>query len=33
LLEIGQSERRIVCGEHVCQRKWMKCAIFIEDLP
>jgi hypothetical protein len=33
LLEIGQSEARIVCGDHVCQRIGMKCAIFIEDLP
>jgi hypothetical protein len=29
LLEIGQSETRIVCGDHVCQRIRMKCAIFI----
>ena len=33
LLEIGQSETRIVCGDNVCQRIGMKCAIFIEDLP
>ena len=33
LLEIGQSETRIVCGDHVCQRIGKKCAIFIEDLP
>ena len=33
LLEIGQSETRIFCGDHVCQRIGMKCAIFIEDLP
>ena len=33
LLEIGQSEIRIVCGDHVCQWMGMKCAIFIEDLP
>jgi hypothetical protein len=33
LLEIGQSETRIVCGDDVCQRIRMKCAIFIEDLP
>jgi hypothetical protein len=33
LLEIGQSEKIIVCGDHVCQRIGMKCAIFIEDLP
>ena len=32
LLEIGQSETRIVCGDHVCQRIGMKCLIFIEDL-
>ena len=29
LLEIGQSETRIVCGNHVCQRIGMKSAIFI----
>ena len=29
LLEIGQSETRIFCGNHVCQRIGMKCAIFI----
>jgi hypothetical protein len=28
-----QSETRIVCGDHVCQRIRMKCAIVIEDLP
>jgi hypothetical protein len=33
LLEIGLSETRIVCGDHVCQRIGMKCAICIEDLP
>ena len=33
LLEIGLSETRIGCGDHVCQRIRMKCAIFIEDLP
>ena len=33
LLEIGQSETRIVCGDYVCQRIGMKCAFFIEDLP
>ena len=33
LLEIGQSETRIVCGDHVCQQIEMKCAIVIEDLP
>jgi hypothetical protein len=31
--KIGQLETRIVCGDHVCQRIGMKCAIFIEDLP
>ena len=29
LLEIGQTETRIVCGDHVCQWIGMKCAIFI----
>jgi hypothetical protein len=33
LLEIGQSETRTVCGDHVCQRIGMKWAILIEDLP
>ena len=33
LLKIGQSETRIVRGDHVCQRIGMKWAIFIEDLP
>jgi hypothetical protein len=33
LLEIGQSETRIICGDHVCQQIEMKCAIVIEDLP
>ena len=33
LLEIGQSETRIVCDDHVCQRIGMTCAILIEDLP
>ena len=33
VLEIGQSEIRIVCGDHVGQRIGMKCAIFIEELP
>ena len=33
LLEIGQPGTRIVCGDHVCQRIGMKCAIFIEDPP
>jgi hypothetical protein len=32
LLEIGQTETTIVCGDHVCQRIGMKCAIVIEDL-
>ena len=32
-LEINQSETRIACGGHVCQRIGTKCAIFIEDLP
>jgi len=32
-LEINQSETRIVCGGHVCQRIGTKWAIFIEDLP
>jgi hypothetical protein len=31
--EIGQSETRIVCDDHVCQRIGMTCAILIEDLP
>jgi hypothetical protein len=31
--EIGQSETRIVRGDHVCQRIGMIWAIFIEDLP
>jgi hypothetical protein len=33
VLEIGQSETRIVYGDHVYQRIGMKCAIFIEELP
>ena len=32
-LEINQSETRIVCGGHVCERIGTTCAIFIEDLP
>jgi hypothetical protein len=32
-LEIHQSETRIACGGHVCQRTGTKLAIFIEDLP
>jgi hypothetical protein len=32
-LEIDQSETRIACGGHVCQRNRMICAIFIENLP
>jgi hypothetical protein len=32
-LEINQSETRIVCGDHVCQRIGTKWAIFIENLP
>jgi hypothetical protein len=32
-LEINQSETRIVCGGHVCQRIGTKWAIFIENLP
>jgi hypothetical protein len=31
--KIGQLETIIVCGDHVCQRIGMKCAIVIEDLP
>jgi hypothetical protein len=30
-LEINQSETRMVCGDHVCKRIRIKCAIFIED--
>jgi hypothetical protein len=33
LLEITQSETRIACGGHDCQRIGTKWAIFIEDLP
>ena len=32
-LEIKQSETRIACGGHVCQRIRTKWAILIEDLP
>ena len=32
-IEINQSETKIVCGGHVCQRIGMKLAIFTEDLP
>jgi hypothetical protein len=32
-LEIKQSETRIACGGHVCQRIGTKWAIAIEDLP
>jgi hypothetical protein len=32
-LEIKQSEKRFVCGSHVCKRIGTKWAIFIEDLP
>jgi hypothetical protein len=28
-LEINQSETRIVCGGHVCERTGTKCAFFI----
>ena len=30
---IEQSETRIACGSHVCERIGTKCAICIEDLP
>ena len=33
VLEINQSETRIVCGGHVCKWIGTKWAIFIEDLP
>ena len=33
LLEISQSETRIVCGGHLCKRIGTKWAKFIEDLP
>jgi hypothetical protein len=32
-LDINQSETRIACCGHVCQRIGMKWAILIEDLP
>jgi hypothetical protein len=32
-LEINQSETRMACGGHVCQRIGTKRAVFIEDLP
>ena len=32
-LEIDQSEKRISCGSHVCERIGTKCAIPIENLP
>jgi hypothetical protein len=32
-LEINQSETRIACGGHVCQRIATKLTIFIEDIP
>jgi hypothetical protein len=32
-LEINQSETRIVCGSHVCERIRTKCTFFIEDIP
>ena len=32
-LEINQSETRIVCGSHVCERIGTICAVFIENLP
>jgi hypothetical protein len=32
-LEINQSETRIACGGHVCQRIGTKLAIFIKDFP
>jgi hypothetical protein len=32
-LEINQSETRIVCGGHVCQRIETKLAIVTEELP
>jgi len=31
--EINQSEIRIACGDHVCERIGMKREIAIEDLP
>ena len=32
-LEINQSEKRMACGGHVCERIATKCAFVIEDLP
>ena len=32
-LEIGQSEKRIACGGHVCKWIGTKCVMCIEDLP
>ena len=32
-LEINQSETRIVCGSHVCQRIGNKLAIYVKDYP
>ena len=32
LLEIDQSETRMACGGHVCNRSGTKWAIFIDDL-
>jgi hypothetical protein len=32
-LEIDQSETRIACGGHVCERIGTKSAFSIEDLP
>jgi hypothetical protein len=32
-LEIDQSEKKIACGGHVCERIGTKCAICIKDLP
>jgi hypothetical protein len=32
-LEIGQSEKKNVCGGHVCLRIGTKSAFFIENLP
>jgi hypothetical protein len=32
-IKIGQSEKRIACGGHVCQWIGTKLATFIKDLP
>jgi hypothetical protein len=32
-LEMNQSETRIACGGHVCERIGMELDKFIEDLP